>query len=99
MAEFARAFEDADTVRGAGYLCGERGADCGGEAEALVKDDSGREWRGGVCGSMAEGVAALVREAKDGDVILTLGAGSVSQAGAAVAGGAGGVGTAADLRG
>ena len=30
----------------------------------------------------AGGGGALVREAKDGDVILTLGAGSVSQAGA-----------------
>jgi UDP-N-acetylmuramate--alanine ligase len=29
-------------------------------------------------------VAALVREAKDGDVILTLGAGSVSQVGGMV---------------
>jgi UDP-N-acetylmuramate--alanine ligase len=29
-------------------------------------------------------VGALVREAKEGDVILTLGAGSVSQAGAAL---------------
>ena len=31
-------------------------------------------------GSMAGAVAALVREARDGDVVLTLGAGSVSQA-------------------
>ena len=31
--------------------------------------------------SLAEGVGALVKEAKAGDVILTLGAGSVSQAG------------------
>jgi UDP-N-acetylmuramate--alanine ligase len=31
--------------------------------------------------SLPEAVAALVREAKAGDVILTLGAGSVSQAG------------------
>ena len=32
--------------------------------------------------SVAEAVTALVKEAKAGDVILTLGAGSVSQAGA-----------------
>jgi UDP-N-acetylmuramate--alanine ligase len=31
---------------------------------------------------MAAGVAALAQSARDGDVILTLGAGSVSQAGA-----------------
>jgi UDP-N-acetylmuramate--alanine ligase len=31
--------------------------------------------------SMAAGVAALARMARDGDVILTMGAGSVSQAG------------------
>jgi UDP-N-acetylmuramate--alanine ligase len=34
--------------------------------------------------SVVDGVGALVREAKAGDVILTLGAGSVSQAGAAL---------------
>ena len=34
--------------------------------------------------SVAAGVEALAREAKDGDVILTLGAGSVSQAGGLV---------------
>jgi UDP-N-acetylmuramate--alanine ligase len=32
--------------------------------------------------SIATGVAALVQTAREGDVILTLGAGSVSQAGA-----------------
>ena len=32
--------------------------------------------------SVGDGVAALVKEAKDGDVILTLGAGSVSAAAA-----------------
>jgi UDP-N-acetylmuramate--alanine ligase len=34
--------------------------------------------------TLTAGVDALAREAKDGDVILTLGAGSVSQAGGMV---------------
>ena len=49
-------------------------------AEALVKE-IGRAGVGYV-GSLATGVEVLAREARDGDVILTLGAGSVSQAGA-----------------
>jgi UDP-N-acetylmuramate--alanine ligase len=48
-------------------------------AEALVREIG----RDGVvyAGSTADGVVALVNEAKDGDVVLTLGAGSVSSAG------------------
>ena len=51
-------------------------------AEALVKEigRTGVEY----AASVAAGVEALAREAKDGDVILTLGAGSVSQAGGMV---------------
>ena len=49
------------------------------------KPSGARErWASGVqyAESMAAGVAALVQAAREGDVILTLGAGSVSQAGA-----------------
>jgi UDP-N-acetylmuramate--alanine ligase len=52
--------------------------------EALVKEIG----RAGVeyAKSVASGVEVLAREARPGDVILTLGAGSVSQAGAMVLG-------------
>jgi UDP-N-acetylmuramate--alanine ligase len=51
-------------------------------AEALVREigTKGVEY----AATLAAGVDALAREAKDGDVILTLGAGSVSQAGGLV---------------
>jgi UDP-N-acetylmuramate--alanine ligase len=57
----------------------------GVDARALVKEiraagGSGVEY----AASVPDGVSALVREAKAADVILTLGAGSVSQAGAAL---------------
>jgi UDP-N-acetylmuramate--alanine ligase len=54
----------------------------GVDARALVKE-IGAAGTGAVeyAASMAEAVDALVHEAKSGDVILTLGAGSVSQAG------------------
>jgi UDP-N-acetylmuramate--alanine ligase len=54
----------------------------GVNAQALVKAicDAGGG-RVEYAGSVAEAVGRLVKEAKAGDVILTLGAGSVSQAG------------------
>ena len=82
MAEFAGAFKDADTVEVLDIYAASEEPIEGVNAQALVK-----EIRGGVAGvgyaaSVAEGVEVLVTEAKAGDVILTLGAGSVSQAGA-----------------
>jgi UDP-N-acetylmuramate--alanine ligase len=49
------------------------------DAAALVKEIG----RDGVqyAASVPEGVARLVKDARDGDVIVTLGAGSVSHAG------------------
>ena len=79
MAEFAGAFGDADTVQVLDIYAASEEPIAGVTAEALVREIG----RDGVvyAGSTADGVAALVKEAKDGDVILTLGAGSVSSAG------------------
>jgi UDP-N-acetylmuramate--alanine ligase len=82
--EFARAFADADRVQVLDiYAASEEpiaGVDARGLVEAIRRTGtvgSGVEY----AESMAVGVAALADSAKQGDVILTLGAGSVSQAG------------------
>lgn len=78
MKEFAGAFDEADRVEILDiYAASEEPID-GVTGEALV----GAIGRNGVeyASSVAEGVEALAREAREGDVILTLGAGSVSQA-------------------
>jgi UDP-N-acetylmuramate--alanine ligase len=83
--EFARAFADADTLQVLDiYAASEEpipGVDAPALAEAIRRTGT---VGGGVehAESMAAGVAALARAARQGDVILTLGAGSVSQAGA-----------------
>jgi UDP-N-acetylmuramate--alanine ligase len=83
--EFARAFADADTVQVLDiYAASEQpipGVDAAGLVEAIRRTgtvDGGVEY----AESIAAGVAALAASAREGDVILTLGAGSVSQAGA-----------------
>jgi UDP-N-acetylmuramate--alanine ligase len=82
--EFARAFADADTVEVMDiYAAGEE-AIPGVDAKALV---GAIERTGTVAGmveyavSMGAGVDALVKVAREGDVILTMGAGSVSAGG------------------
>ena len=83
--EFARAFADADTVRVLDiYAASEQpipGVDAAGLVEAIQRTGT---VSGGVeyAETMAAGVEALAQVAHEGDVILTLGAGSVSQAGA-----------------
>jgi UDP-N-acetylmuramate--alanine ligase len=78
MADFAGAFGDADVVQVLDIYAASEEPIEGVDAGALVKAVG----RDGVryAGSMAEGVEMLVREARKGDVVLTLGAGSVSQA-------------------
>ncbi len=78
MEEFAGAFKDADVVRVLDIYAASEEPIEGISAEALVKAIGAK----GVAyaDSVGAGVEALVREAKAGDVILTLGAGSVSQA-------------------
>jgi UDP-N-acetylmuramate--alanine ligase len=82
--EFARAFADADTVRVLDiYAASEQpipGVDAAGLVEAIRRTGT---VSGGVeyADSIAAGVEALAHVAREGDVILTMGAGSVSQAG------------------
>jgi UDP-N-acetylmuramate--alanine ligase len=78
MADFAGAFGDADVVQVLDIYAASEEPIEGVDAGALVKA-IGRVGVG-YAGSMAAGVEALVREARRGDVVLTLGAGSVSQA-------------------
>jgi UDP-N-acetylmuramate--alanine ligase len=82
MTEFAGAFDDADRVEVLDIYAASEEPIAGVTAEALVKEIAhpGVEY----AASVAAGVEALAREAKDGDVILTLGAGNVSQAGGLV---------------
>src|SRR5271169_270625 len=82
MTEFAGAFKDADTVQVLDIYAASEEPIAGVNAQALVKE-IGAVGPGAVAyaASMAEAVDALMHEAKAGDVILTLGAGSVSQAG------------------
>ena len=83
--EFARAFADADRLEVLDiYAASEEpipGVDAKGLVEAIRRTGT---VSGGVeyAESMAAGVEALAGCAREGDVILTLGAGSVSQAGA-----------------
>ncbi len=83
MTEFAAAFKDADTVEVLDIYAASEEPIEGVNARALVT-----AMRGGsgcvveYAASAAEAVKVLVNGAKAGDVILTLGAGSVSQAGA-----------------
>jgi UDP-N-acetylmuramate--alanine ligase len=83
--EFARAFADADSVQVLDiYAASEEpiaGVDAQGLVEAIRRTGT---VSGGVeyAESVAAGVAALAQGAREGDMIMTLGAGSVSQAGA-----------------
>ncbi len=81
MAEFATAFKDADTVRVLDIYAASEAPIAEVDAAALVRA-VGAAGGGQVeyAGSAGEAVAGLVRDAAPGDVILTMGAGSVSQA-------------------
>jgi len=86
QAEFAHAFADADRVQVLDIYAASEVPIPGVDAKALVEAirRTGTVGEGGVhyAESMAAGVAALAQVAREGDVILTLGAGNVSQAGA-----------------
>jgi UDP-N-acetylmuramate--alanine ligase len=82
MGEFATAFKDADTVQVLDIYAASEEPIPGVTAEALADAiDAAGPQMVDYAKSMPEAVEALVHEAKAGDVILTLGAGSVSQAG------------------
>jgi len=80
--EFARAFADADTVQVLDIYAASEEPIPGIDAKALVEAirRTGTVESVAYAESMAAGVAALAAAAREGDAILTMGAGSVSQA-------------------
>jgi UDP-N-acetylmuramate--alanine ligase len=82
MEEFAGCFGDADRLEVLDIYAASEEPIAGVTGEALA----GAIWQAGgaavgYAGTMAEGVGRLVAEAEPGDLVLTLGAGNVSQAG------------------
>ncbi len=80
MEEFAGAFGDADAVEVLDIYAASEEPIAGVTGEALA----GRIARAEYAASIEEGVGRLVERAAEGDLIMTLGAGSVSQAGTVV---------------
>ena len=80
MEEFAGAFGDADAVEVLDIYAASEEPIAGVTGEALARRIQSAEY----AASVDEAVERLVGMAGDGDLILTLGAGSVSQAGAVV---------------
>lgn len=83
--DFARSFYDADAVRVADvYAAGEQPIP-GADARALAAAITHHGHRDAAyAGSLDDAVLALAAEVREGDVVLTLGAGSVSHAGPAL---------------
>jgi UDP-N-acetylmuramate--alanine ligase len=82
MDEFAQAFHDADTLFILDIYAASEAPIEGITGEALarhIRETGGHEARYAV--SFADAAEAVVAQAKEGDMILTLGAGSVSQLG------------------
>jgi UDP-N-acetylmuramate--alanine ligase len=82
MGEFAGAFADADVVEVLDVYAASEAPIEGVNGDSLAgairyKKGGGVEF----AGTMAVGVARMVAQARPGDMVLTLGAGSVSQAG------------------
>ena len=82
MSEFATAFDDADTVQVLDIYAASEEPIAGVDAPALVRAIGRKEVQ--YASSFDEAVHRAVAQAADGDVILTLGAGSVSHAAALV---------------
>ena len=78
MQEFATAFADADTAQILDIYAASEEPIPGVDAKALVKAVGRKEVQ--YAGSFEEAVSRAVGNAAEGDVIMTLGAGSVSQA-------------------
>ncbi len=82
MDDFARAFHQADTVHVMDIYAASEAPIPGVTSEALVEKLRAHGHRGAhYAGSMEKGIASVVAAASSGDAIVTLGAGSVSQAG------------------
>jgi UDP-N-acetylmuramate--alanine ligase len=82
MSEFATAFDDADTVQVLDIYAASEDPIAGVDAPTLVRAIGRKEVQ--YASSFEEAVHRAVAQAVDGDVILTLGAGSVSHAAALV---------------
>jgi UDP-N-acetylmuramate--alanine ligase len=82
MSEFATAFDDADTVQVLDIYAASEDPIAGVDAPTLVRAIGRKEVQ--YASSFEEAVHRAVTQAADGDVILTLGAGSVSHAAAVV---------------
>ena len=82
MAEFATAFDDADTVQVLDIYAASEDPIAGVDSRALVQAIGREEVQ--YAASFEEAISRTVARAADGDVIVTLGAGSVSQAAAMV---------------
>jgi UDP-N-acetylmuramate--alanine ligase len=82
MDEFAQAFGDADSVFMLDIYAASEKAIEGVNSQALVKRM--QHAGAGYVGAMDAGIAAIVAAAGPGDAIITLGAGSVSQASGAI---------------
>ena len=82
MDEFAAAFDQADTVHVTDiYAASERPIE-GVTAGTLVEKLVANGHRGAIyAGSLEQGIDSALASAHSGDVIVTLGAGNVSQAG------------------
>jgi UDP-N-acetylmuramate--alanine ligase len=82
MGEFAGAFGDADVVEVLDVYAASEAPIEGVNGESLAGAIRYKKGGGvGYAGSMEEGVARMLSAARAGDVVLTMGAGSVSQAG------------------
>jgi UDP-N-acetylmuramate--alanine ligase len=79
MEEFTGAFDDADSVEMLDIYAASEEPIAGIDAEVLTKKIHRPQVR--YAGDVADAVAAVTDRAQDGDLIMTLGAGSVSQVG------------------
>jgi UDP-N-acetylmuramate--alanine ligase len=85
MAEFATAFKDADTVEVLDIYAASEEPIAGVDAPTLVEAmRAAGDCKAEYATTVPAAVEALVAKAQPGDVILTLGAGNVSQAGALI---------------
>jgi len=87
MDEFARSFHQADTVHVTDIYAASETPIEGVTSQALVEQLRAFGHRGAsYAGSMEQGIEEVFRAAAPGDAIVTLGAGSVSLAGAEILG-------------
>jgi UDP-N-acetylmuramate--alanine ligase len=80
MEEFAGAFGDADAVEVLDIYAASEEPIAGVTGEALARRIPNAEY----AASVDEAVERLAKKAEEGDLVMTLGAGSVSQAGTVV---------------